>query len=306
ASYAYATFDNTDGGGNSTSNKVSDKQLDVEVALGAGYGRLLDVGGAIRVRRIARTLEAARALGKPIDAATAKKLQMAWWALRGERSPYRALVETVKILRDAGILLSEPDAGLSYELLAVLRDSWLYMRPSGLDIQVAFGEGYLGRANSVTQGGMTMDQYPASAEDGRVEQLLASAGYGAQLDDDKLELSGTGYGRYRLFASNPMGTPWALGATASLRRFTYGDHGDPFGLVDVTGNVAFSDDGLDFGGGMTSQKSLHIGGQLGFTYWMNQASGLRLAGSIAEDGGALFIGGTLQLTYGLLDGTFAK
>ena len=33
-----------------------------------------------------RMLDDARALGKPIDAATAKKLQLTWWALRGERT----------------------------------------------------------------------------------------------------------------------------------------------------------------------------------------------------------------------------
>ena len=140
-------------------------QADVQFALGAGYGRVLDVGGAIRVRRLARVLDAARALGKQIDAATAKRLQLTWWALRDERSAYRALVATVAILREAGILLGEPDAGLSYELLTVLRDTQLYLRPSGLDVQVAFGEGYLLRP----------DMDPTPAESGRVEQLLASA-----------------------------------------------------------------------------------------------------------------------------------
>src|SRR5207253_1497529 len=75
-------------------NDLRDSRLavDLQVAIGGGYGRLLDVGGAIRVRRLSRALDDARALGRPIDAATAKKLQLTWWALRGERSTYRALV----------------------------------------------------------------------------------------------------------------------------------------------------------------------------------------------------------------------
>jgi len=291
----YTSFVFTDNTGNQMSNKFTQQMADLEVALGGGLGRVLDVGGAIRVRRLARTLDAARALGKPIDAAVAKKLQLAWWALRGERSTYRALLATVAILREAGVLLSEPDAGLSYELLNVLRDNWLYVRPSGIDIQVAFGEGYLMRPT----GNNAM--YPMSAEEVRVEQLLAQAGYGAQLDDDKVEIAGSAYGRLRLFNSDPMGQPWAIGATASLRRFTYGDHGDPFGLFDLTGNVGLSDDGL-----MMSQQSLHIEGDLGFTYWLNQASGIRLAGQVIEDGGAIFLGASLTATYGLLDGTFAR
>jgi len=65
--------------------------------------------------------------------------------LRRERSTYRALVATVAILREAGILLGEPDAGLAYEILNVLRDTQLFVRPSGFDINLTFGEGYLRR-----------------------------------------------------------------------------------------------------------------------------------------------------------------
>ena len=47
--------------------------VDLQVAIGGGYGRVIDVGGAIRVRRLSRTLDDARALGRPIDAAIARK-----------------------------------------------------------------------------------------------------------------------------------------------------------------------------------------------------------------------------------------
>jgi hypothetical protein len=269
---------------------------DFEVAVGAGYGRVLDVGAAIRVRRLARALDANRALGKAIDAATQKKLELTWWALRGERTTYRALVETVAILREAGVLLSEPDAGLSYEILNVLRDTNLYQRPLGFDLQLAFGEGYLDRAGS----DMNVT-YPMAAESGRVEQLLALAGYGIQLDDDKLELFGSAYGRLRMFAPDMQPAPWAAGATATMRRFTYAEHGDRLGIFDLTGAAQISNDDL-----MQSDTALRISGELGFTYLINQASGLRLAGQFAEDGGNLFIGAKLQVTYGLLDGTYAR
>lgn len=270
-------------------------QGDFEVAIGGGYGRLLDVGAAIRVRRLARTLDAARALGKPIDAATSRKLQLTWWALRGERTSYRALIATIAVLREAGVLLSEPDAGLTYEILNVLRDTQLYQRPSGFDAQVTFGEGYLQRPSGMNA------MYPMQAESGRVEQLLMQIGYGQQLDDDKLELTGTAYTRVRLFAPDMQPSPWATGASATMRRFTYGEHGDPLGALDLTGTAQLSSDDL-----MMSDTSLRISGELGFTYWINQASGLRLAAQVAEDGGALFLGAQLQATYGLLDGTFAQ
>jgi hypothetical protein len=269
---------------------------DAQIALGGGYGRVLDVGAAVRVRRLQRTLDNARALGRPIDASTSKKLQLTWWAMRGERSTYRALVATIAILREAGILLGEPDGGLTYEILAVLRDSQLYLRPSGLDIQLTVSEGYLKRPTDNAGNCLT-----ALTVCGRMEQIVAQAGYGAQLQDDKLELSGSAYARTRVLADMGQPSPWALGAIARGRRFTYGDHGDPFGAFDLQGEIGVSSDNL-----MNADKSMRIAGTLGFTYWLNQASGIRLAAQVAEDGGALFIGGQLQGTYGLLDGVFAR
>lgn len=263
---------------------------DLQIAIGAGYGRVLDVGAAIRVRRLARTLEAARALGRPLDPSTARRLQLTWWALRGERSTYRALVATVAILREAGVLLGEPDAGLAYEILNALRDSQLYLRPSGLDLQLAFGEGYLQRPDQ-----------PPPTESGRVEQVLVSAAYGAQLDDDRLELSGGAYGRLRLLAPANTPSPWAAGASARMRRFTYGEHGDPLGALDASADLQISNDDL-----LNSRIGQRLTGQLGFTWWPNPASGFRLAASVGEDRGALVLGAELTATYGLLDGTFAR
>jgi hypothetical protein len=277
---------------NNPDNTLKDTRFtaDLQVALGAGYGRVLDVGAAIRVRRLARALDAARALGRPVDPSTARRLQLTWWALRGERSTYRALVATVAILREAGVLLGEPDAGLAYEILDVLRDSQLTLRPSGFDLQVLFGEGYLRRPDQ-----------PPPTESGRVEQLLAAASYGAQLDDDTLELSGGAYARLRLFAPDGALSPWATGATARARKFTYGEHGDPFGALDLSAEVQLSSDGA-----MTSQTGQRITGQLGFTWWLSPASGFRLAASLAEDRGAIVFGAQLSGSYGLLDGTFAR
>jgi hypothetical protein len=48
-----------------------------------------------------------------------------------------------------------------------------------------------------------------------------------------------------------------------------------------------------------------VTGTLGFTWWLNQASGIRLAANMAADSGELFVGAQLSATYGLLDATFA-
>jgi hypothetical protein len=280
---------------------------DLQIALGAGFGRVVDVGAAIRVRRLARALDAAKALGKPIGEETSKKLQLTWWALRGERSQYRALTSTVAILREAGILLVEPDAGLSFEILNVLRDTQLFQRPSGFDAQILFSEGYLKRPDDTD-----MDDRPLSGEEGRIEQLLLAAGYGTQLADDTVEISGTGYARYRLFApgegsGNDQPTPFFAGATARLRKFTYGEHGDQFGALDLLGDLRVSSDGDNvFDANDERDLGLRLSAQLGFTYFVNQASGVRVAGTFAADGGEFFLGASLSLTYGLLDSGYAQ
>jgi hypothetical protein len=272
--------------------RLTTTDADFQVAVGGGYGRILDIGGAIRVRRLARTLDANRALGKPIDGATAKKLQLTWWALRAERSTYRALVATIAILREAGVLLAEPDGGLTYEILNVLRDTYVYTRPSGFDANIEFGEGYLRRP---------AEEVANNVENGHVEQVLANAGYGAQLDDDKLEVSGTAYARLRVFAPMGQPSPYAIGGSLTATRFTYGEHGDPFGTFDVTGTVAYSSDDI-----MNVDSGLLIGAQLGFTYLINQASGLRIAAQVAENDGTFLLGATLTATYGLLEGTYSR
>lgn len=287
-------------GNNPNDIKDTRTQADIQAAIGGGYGRVVDVGAAIRVRRLARTLDANRALGKQIDAATSKKLQMAWWALRGERGSYRALVATVAILREAGILLGEPDAGLTYELLQVLRDTQLFLRPEGLDLQLVVSEGYLIRPTD----SMSMD-VPNPAEEGRVEQVVLTAGYGKQLADDKVEASGTAFARARLLAPDTQPSPWALGATGRLRRFAYGEHGDPIGMLDLAATVILSKDGAPMGQ-MSDPAALRIQGEAGFTYWMNSASGLRVAATLAEDAGEIFLGASLEATYGLLDATYAR
>src|SRR5262249_26451284 len=155
----------------------------------------------------------------------------------------------------------EPDAGLAYEILNVLRDSQMYLRPSGLDVQLAIGEGYLQRPDNPMQ---------VTFERGRVEQALVLASYGAQLDDDTVEVAGSGFARIRLFADDMMSTsPWAVGAGVRVRKFVYSDQADPLGAADTTVNLVISNDG-----GMMSDNALRIDTSAGYTWWINQASGL--------------------------------
>jgi hypothetical protein len=281
----YLSIDRADP--NADDTKDVRTSADLEIALGGGWGRVLDVGAQLRVRRLAQALEKNRALGRPIDAEVSRQLQSAWWALRGTTSAHRLLTTTVAILRKAGVLLGEPDAGLTYELLAVLRDGQLVDRQSGLDVWLGFGEGYLLR-----------EDVPGVAS-GRVEQALARARFGQQAQDGKSDLSATGFARLALFTGDAP-APWALGASARVRRFAYGEHGDAIGALDLSAEVALSSDDLD-----DSNVGLRLGGEVGFSWVMNLASSMRVAGRVVDDAGELSIMGLVEARYGLLDGAFA-
>jgi hypothetical protein len=262
---------------------------DFQLALGLGYGRVLDVGSALRVRRISHVLDRARALGRPIDPSLARRLQLAWWGLRSETGAHRMLTSTIAILRDAGVLLGEPDAGLTYELLEVLLDGQLDRRAAGLDAYIVFSEAYLLR-----------EDQPA-VDDGRYEQAIARVVYSRQLPGDVSDISGSGFARLRLLAPDGEASPWAVGVSARWRRFTYGAHLDPIGSIDVTATLGASDDDV----GMRDIGML-VGGEIGFTLRPNRASALRLAGNVTLDGGELIVGASLEATYGLADGSVSR
>ncbi len=255
---------------------------DLVGAIGAGYGRQIDLGEALRLRRIEMALEDARALGRPITADLAEKILRTWWALRGEVGAHDRLVATVSILREAGVLLGEPDAGLTYRILQILTDGQLDHRPSGLDVRLLMSEGYRLRDDLT------------GVPDGRVETLLLRARYGAQMTSTVQELVGEAYARKRILAGNDP-APWAAAAAAAWRRYVYGDYDDPIGAFEIRAELGASND--DTGNG----TSARLGGGVGWLWAPSRASRLRLAATAVLEGGEMFLGATFEGTYGLLD-----
>ncbi|MBI3178443.1 MAG: hypothetical protein HYZ27_02205, partial [Deltaproteobacteria bacterium] len=170
---------------------------DLQLGLGGGYGRILDVGTRLRVRQLEELLRGARSLGRPIDDEVARRLQAAWWALRRDRTGYRQLVATVAILREAGVLLGEPLSSTTYELLEALRDPSFDGRADGLDAQLFFGEGYL----------MREDEPPVP--EGRLEMVFVRGRYAKNLGLAS-DVAGHLDGRYRILAPEGVPSPWRL------------------------------------------------------------------------------------------------
>ena len=80
--------------GNDPNNDINDTRMtaDLQIALGGGYGSLLDVGGAIRVRRLARGSEVTL---RGLHGSTEYTFAVYTRGLLGTRSPRSAPVYAV-------------------------------------------------------------------------------------------------------------------------------------------------------------------------------------------------------------------
>ncbi len=256
---------------------------DLHVGIGGGYGRVIDIGAALRLRRIEQVLERSRMLGRPITPDLAERILRRWWSLRGEVGSHDRLTATVAMLREAGVLLGEPDASTSYKILQVLEDGQLNHRLRGIDVNLAVAESYLYR-DDITP-----------VEDGRIETLLVRARYATQSASANDELVGEASARYRILAEELDPTPWMAAAAASWRHYHYSKNSDPLGALELAGEVAIADD--DVG----TDAAARIAGRVGWIWVPNRASTLRAAASLAMESGEWFIGLSFEATYGLLD-----
>ena len=261
---------------------------DLGVAIGGGWGRVIDAGARLRVRALEAQLESGRALGRAIDDGLAARLQSAWWDTRRDRTGYRQLVATVAILREAGVLLGEPDAGTTFALLEVLRDPSYDHRVHGIDANLQLVEEYLIREDE-----------PMIA-DGRTELVLVNATAARQLGLEQ-ELVGHLAARYRILADDGVPAPWRVGADATWRKFVHAGHGELVGAIDVGAAIAASSDDRD-----DTDLGLAVGGTAGWTWTFNRASTVRAGGEVRLDAGELFFGASISGRYGFLDVGFAR
>ena len=261
--------------------------VDGTFTLGLGYGRVLERGDEIRLRRIELALREARLLGRPITASLAEKIMAAWWSLRGEISAHAQLVATISLLREAGVLLEAPDPTTTYKILQILIDGQLSVRPDGFQIAGGISETVLVRDDSL------------GLEDGRVENVIARARFGSQRRDGLQEVIGEAAARYRILAADGDPTPWLAVASTALRRYMYTDTFDPIGALEIGAEAGLSDDGFD-----GSSIASRLAARLGWLFALSRFSRVRIAGEVAVESGELFVGASLTAAYGYLDVSF--
>ncbi len=274
--------------GDGSANDTKDKRFgaDLQLGLAVGYGRVLDVGEALRLRRIEAALHKARALGRPIAPDLAERIMLAWWTLRAELGYHRRLLKTIAMLRSAGVLLGEPDTATTYRVLRILEDGQLDHRLQGWDFRMGVTESYLIRDDAL------------NIEDGRIETAVASARYGKQTPDGTRELLGEGFVRYRLFAKEDENdpTPWAVGAAGAWRHYFYNNHFDPLGALEVAADIGMANDDL-----RDSRAGFRLGGRVAWIWASTRASRFRLSSNLRYESGEIFFGASIEATYGFLD-----
>jgi hypothetical protein len=259
---------------------------DFTAGVGGGYGRILNMGPRLRLNRIEAALQRRKMLGRRIQAQTADKIFRAFWKLRRRLGYYYHLVALVKILREAGVLLSEPDAGTSYALLQILMDGQLNWRPSGIYGFAAISESVVARDDDLGR------------EEGRIENVLSKVSYGKQSEDGLTEMLGNLFFRKRILADENAGeaSPWSAQLEATLRRYRYGPNYDPKGALDIRAGVGASDDGFS-----ASEMATRVYGSLGWLWIPSRASRFRFAGEARLESGETFLGLNFEAQYGLLD-----
>jgi hypothetical protein len=268
--------------------------IDGGLALGAGWGRTLDVGARLRVQRLERVLARARLLGRPINDEVANRLVTAWWDLRGSLGLRRELVATIQILKEAGVLLTDPDPTTTYMLLQVLGDGQLDHRLSGWDVRLGIGELLVGRDDV----GME-DEFDLR----RQEVALAQGRYALQLAGASSELVATGRAVYRL--GGDMEDPGYAAASADLawRRYFYGEVYDPAGALEIGLTVAAADADLEADDAGASRS---LGVRAGWRTFFSRASHLDVVGTLRLEADSLLLGVALSGTWGLSDVTYAR
>jgi hypothetical protein len=271
--------------------------IDAGLALGVGYGRTLDVGARLRVQRIERVLRRARLLGRPVNAEVANRLQTAWWDARDELGYRRALVATLQILKEAGVLLTEPDPTATYAILRVLEDGQLDGRLDGWDLRVGVAELLAGRDNVVGD-----DQFDFHRE----EALVARGTFGKQLPGALAEIVAQLRAVYRLDAgSDQYPGYWAAEADLAWRHFFYGDAWDPRGALERGVPRRAGDRNTNDGAGDDVGASRALIVRAGYLIAFTRSSRLAATTTVRFEGKDVFVGVGLSGTWALADASYA-
>jgi hypothetical protein len=252
---------------------------------GPGYGRIYDIGGRIRLRRIAYLLKKSGLITTPIDKTVGDQLIHTWHHLRNRVGTFHHLGYTLDILQRAGLLGRDPvDPATVYKLIRILDDPQLDGRPNGMMFRLGYGY-----ARTLVK----------DADDLDMGFLYATAEHAWQLSAIRsLESSLRFY--YQM-----IGDPdsYGLTAQAAYTHYLYSSSYDPLGSLSasLSGGInnqpgaAFTDGGIGY--------QVLLGG--GYTRYFTRGSRVNASLKVGLDSGSPILLFTLEASYGVAYGSFA-
>ena len=142
----------------------------VRVVLGGGKGRIYDIEPRIRLRKLEAMLLDQGIIRQKLSDDVARKIMIAWWMFRGDLGYDRHLLYTLKILKDAGLLVGPIDVATVYRFGQILNDSQLMQRRQGYEwgIELSFRKTLQKPVDDLTSPDL---QFVISAHDQRVYNL---------------------------------------------------------------------------------------------------------------------------------------
>jgi len=100
-------------------------------AFGVGFGRVLNVSPATRLRKIEKYLLERKIISRSIPGDVANTILLHWYELRNEVGYYKHIAYSLKILQDRGFLERSLDYRATYAIQQMIRDGQLNRRDEG-------------------------------------------------------------------------------------------------------------------------------------------------------------------------------
>ena len=111
----------------------------VSLAAGVGFGRVLAIDPAVRLRRLEQALQGEGLIAGPIPGDVGDDIIRSWYALRNHIGNYPRLAYTMKHLAQAGMLTEAPNLRATYKAIAILSDPFIFNRRRGYQARLGLG-----------------------------------------------------------------------------------------------------------------------------------------------------------------------
>lgn len=259
--------------------------------VGAGFGRVLNIAPAEKLRKIEKQLMARGIISGAIPRDVGRKILLHWYALRNEVGYYKHVAYTIKVLQQAALLKKRVSHEAFYIMAQIIRDSQMATRYQGWLVSALI-------YNDLTQSESTL-----------FSETTASMGSAVVGDFSKVINAVTEFtldGMINIdWGVIDSANPWLLfSIRPRFRRYFYSKFMDPLGALSVGGKVQLGamlsgsnstladiDHYYDFYGGVTdmnlggNEVSLDAGANVSYQYFFTRGTSLSasLAAGVTHD-----------------------